>query len=115
MKLAIASVLLSSAAAFAPSTTNNGATSLQMVNELELGVTEPLGVYDPLGWLSTQPESFERRRAVERKHGRVAMAAVVGTIVHNNHIVYDGYLSPSENLKFSDVPTGMAGIATVPA
>ena len=80
-----------------------------------MGVTEPLGVYDPLGWLETQPESFERRRAVERKHGRVAMAAIVGVIVHNNHIVYDGFLSPSENLKFSDVPTGMAGIATVPA
>eukprot|EP00494_Astrolonche_serrata_P016017 UN16180 len=35
------------------------------------------------------------------------MAAVVGTIVHNNHIVFDGYLSPSNNLKFSDVPTGI--------
>jgi len=114
MKLAIASVLFSSAAAFAPSTAKNGATSLQMVNELELGVTEPLGVYDPLGWLSTQPESFERRRAVERKHGRVAMAAVVGTIVHNNHIVFDGFLSPSANLKFSDVPTGIDGIRAIP-
>jgi len=114
MKLAIASVLFSSAAAFAPSTAKNGATSLQMVNELELGVTEPLGVYVPLGWLSTQPESFERRRAVERKHGRVAMAAVVGTIVHNNHIVFDGFLSPSANLKFSDVPTGIDGIRAIP-
>jgi len=114
MKLAIASLLFSSAAAFAPSTAKNGATSLNMVNELELGVTEPLGVYDPLGWLSTQPESFERRRAVERKHGRVAMAAVVGTIVHNNHIVFDGYLSPSNNLKFSDVPTGIGGISAIP-
>ena len=84
------------------------------VNELELGVTEPLGVYDPLGWLETQPESFERRRAVERKHGRIAMAAVVGCIVHNNHIVFDGYLSPSSDLKFSDIPTGMGGIAAIP-
>merc|ERR1711982_185080 len=84
------------------------------VNELELGVTEPLGVYDPLGWLETQPESFERRRAVERKHGRVAMAAVVGNIVHNNHIVFDGYISPSNNLKFSDIPTGIFGITKVP-
>merc|ERR1711862_806982 len=114
MKLAIASVLLSSAAAFAPSTTNKGATSLQMVNELELGVTEPLGVFDPLGWLETQLESFERRRAVERKHGRVCMAAVVGNIVHNNHIVFDGYISPSNNLKFSDIPTGIGGIFAVP-
>lgn len=43
-------------------------------------------VFDPLGWLETQPESFERRRAIERKNGRVAMAAVVGCIYHNNHL-----------------------------
>ena len=56
----------------------------------ELCVTETLGVFDPLGWLETEPEAFERRRAVERKHGRVAMAAVIGTIFHNNHIVFIG-------------------------
>mmetsp|Transcript_48021 Transcript_48021/g.54437 ORF Transcript_48021/g.54437 Transcript_48021/m.54437 type:complete len:209 (-) Transcript_48021:247-873(-) len=114
MKLAIATLLVGSTAAFAPAQQIQSSSSLQ-VSELELGVTEPLGVYDPLGWLETQPESFERRRAVERKHGRVAMAAVVGVIVHNNHIVFDGFLSPSENLKFSDVPTGMAGLTTIPA
>merc|ERR1712119_207315 len=109
--MGIASLLLGSAAAFTPSSTPRVSTNLNMVNELELGVTEPLGVFDPLGWLTTEPEAFERRRAVERKHGRIAMAAVVGTIVHNNHIVFDGYLSPSQDLKFADVPTGMAGIA----
>merc|ERR1712129_638988 len=83
---------------FPPSSTPRVSSSLNMVNELELGVTEPLGVFDPLGWLTTQPESFERRRAVERKHGRIAMAAVVGNIVHNNHIVFDGYISPSNDL-----------------
>mmetsp|Transcript_21680 Transcript_21680/g.24976 ORF Transcript_21680/g.24976 Transcript_21680/m.24976 type:complete len:209 (+) Transcript_21680:83-709(+) len=114
MKLAIATLLVGSTAAFAPAQQIQSSSSLQ-VSELELGVTEPLGVYDPLGWLETQPESFERRRAVERKHGRVAMAAVVGVIVHNNHIVFDGYLSPSQDLKFADVPTGMAGIAAVPS
>jgi light-harvesting complex I chlorophyll a/b binding protein 1 len=113
MKLAIATLLAGSAAAFAPAQTAKTSTSLA-VSELELGVTEPLGVYDPLGWIETQPESFERRRAVERKHGRVAMAAVVGVIVHNNHIVFDGYLSPSNNLKFSDVPTGTDGIRAIP-
>merc|ERR1711920_987453 len=105
--------LAGSAAAFAPSATKSVSTSLA-VSELELGVTEPLGVFDPLGWLETEPEAFERRRAVERKHGRVAMAAVVGVIVHNNHIVFDGYLSPSANLKFSDVPTGIDGIRAIP-
>merc|ERR1719499_369696 len=114
MKFAIAALLLASAAAFAPVNTDKASTALK-VSELELGVTEPLGVYDPLGWLETQPESFERRRAVERKHGRVAMAAVIGTIVHNNHIVFDGYISPSQNLKFSDIPTGINGIFSVPA
>ena len=114
MKLAVAALLVASAAAFAPAQSGRTSTSVN-VNELELGVTEPLGVYDPLGWLDSEPEAFERRRAVERKHGRVAMAAVVGTIVHNNHIVFDGYLSPSANLKFSDVPTGVQGFFTIPA
>merc|ERR1712154_429142 len=102
------------AAAFAPAPASKASSSLA-VSEVELGVTEPLGVYDPLGWLETEPEAFERRRAVERKHGRIAMAAVVGTIVHNNHIVFDGYISPSNDLKFADIPTGMAGIAAVPS
>jgi len=113
MKLALIASLAASVAAFAPSRSVSKSTSLN-VNELELGVTEPLGVFDPLGWLESEPEAFERRRAVERKHGRVAMAAVLGNIVHNNHIVFDGYLSPSSNLKFSDVPTGVKGFFTIP-
>mmetsp|Transcript_17470 Transcript_17470/g.25486 ORF Transcript_17470/g.25486 Transcript_17470/m.25486 type:complete len:208 (-) Transcript_17470:156-779(-) len=113
MKLFVAALLVASAAAFAPAPASKATTSLQ-VSEIELGVTEPLGVYDPLGWLESEPEAFERRRAVERKHGRVAMAAVVGVIVHNNHITFDGYLSPSANLKFSDIPTGVDGIRAIP-
>ena len=85
-----------------------------MVDELALGATEPLGVFDPLGWMETEPESYERRRAVERKHGRIAMAAIVGNIVHNNHIVFDGYISPSNGMKFSDVPTGIDGLFSIP-
>jgi light-harvesting complex I chlorophyll a/b binding protein 1 len=114
MKLALATLLAGYAAAFTPSANTKAPSALNMVNELELGVTEPLGVFDPLEWIETQPEAFERRRAVERKHGRIAMAAVVGTIVHNNHIVFDGYISPSNNLKFSDIPTGINGLLTVP-
>ena len=114
MKLAVAALLVGSAAAFAPASVSKASSALK-VSELELGVTEPLGVFDPLGWLETEPEAFERRRAVERKHGRVAMAAVVGTIVHNNHIVFDGYISPSNDLKFSDIPTGISGLFSVPA
>merc|ERR1719326_1852555 len=64
--------------------------------------------------MTTEPESFERRRAVERKHGRIAMVASIGIIVHNNHIVFDGYISPSNDLKFSDVPTGFSGLFSIP-
>jgi len=113
MKLAISTLLIASAAAFAPSTQQRASTTLN-VNELDLGRTEPLGVYDPLGWMTTEPESFERRRAVERKHGRIAMMATVGIIVHNNHMVFDGYISPSNDLKFSDIPTGINGLFAIP-
>lgn len=113
MKLAITAICIGAASAFAPNQSGKVTTSLQ-ASEVELGVTAPLGVYDPLGWLSSDPESFERRRAVERKHGRIAMAAVVGNIVHNNHIVFDGYISPSNDLKFSDIPTGIEGYKAIP-
>mmetsp|Transcript_23574 Transcript_23574/g.34785 ORF Transcript_23574/g.34785 Transcript_23574/m.34785 type:complete len:203 (+) Transcript_23574:69-677(+) len=114
MKLAVAALLVASAAAFAPAQSGRSATSVN-VNELELGVTEPLGVFDPLGWLDSEPEAFERRRAVERKHGRIAMMAMLGTFVHNNNWVFDGYISPSQGIKFSDIDTGIGGLFQVPA
>ena len=113
MKSFIVALLISSISAFAPPTANRASTALK-VNEIDLGVTKPLGLFDPLGLIENEPEKFERRRAVERKHGRIAMAAVVGNIVHNNHIVFDGYLSPSQNIKFADIPTGVYGLLSVP-
>mmetsp|Transcript_13609 Transcript_13609/g.19605 ORF Transcript_13609/g.19605 Transcript_13609/m.19605 type:complete len:176 (+) Transcript_13609:222-749(+) len=85
-----------------------------MVNELEIGVTAPLGVFDPFNQLALFPEKFERRRAVERKHGRIAMVAVVGMLVHNAGIEIPGYLSPSLGVKFSDIPDGFAGLFSIP-
>lgn len=35
-------------------------------------------------------------------------------VVHNNDIEFDGYLSPSQNLKFSDIPNGVDGIRAIP-
>ena len=110
MKFTILATLIGSAAAFAPAAVAPASsTAMKMVNELELGVTEPLGVFDPLGWLDSEPESFERRRAVERKHGRICMMALVGQVVHANGIVFDGYLSKSSGLKFSDIDTSCVG------
>mmetsp|Transcript_86036 Transcript_86036/g.174642 ORF Transcript_86036/g.174642 Transcript_86036/m.174642 type:complete len:211 (-) Transcript_86036:142-774(-) len=117
MKLLIVSTLAASAVAFAPSQQSRASTAINgdARSPDGLGVDPgPLDLFDPLG-LAEDTDSFARRRAVEIKHGRIAMAAVVGVIVHNNHIVFDGYLSPSQDLKFSDVPTGMAGIAAVPS
>ena len=109
MKLAILAATVASAVAFAPAQSGKVSTSLN-VNELELGVTEPLGVYDPLGWLDTQPESFERRRAVERKHGRVAMLAVIGFLVgeavEGSSFLFDAQISGPAITHFLQVPDG---------
>lgn len=89
-----------------------------------IGVTAPLGLYDPLGWLNPAKDpasnfatfhaNFERRRAVERKHGRVAMVAVVGMLFHNAGIEFPGYLSKELGIRFSDIPDGMNGLFSVP-
>ena len=109
MKYAFAAALLATASAFNAPVAPSASTSMKMVDELELGVTEPLGVFDPLGWLDSEPESFERRRAVERKHGRICMIALVGQVVHAQGIVFDGYISKSSGLKFSDIDASCVG------
>merc|ERR1719362_917290 len=85
------------------------------VDETVIGVQAPAGFWDPLGLSTTQPEGFERRRAVERKHGRIAMVAITGLVIHNADIEFPGYLSLSQQLKFSDVPNGGQGIFSIPA
>jgi len=114
MKAFTLPLLISTVAAFAPPQGSRISSALNDVNEMDLGVTKPLGLFDPLNLIEKEPEKFERRRAVERKHGRIAMVAVLGNIVHNNHIVFDGYLSPTQNIKFSDIPTGLYGLFSIP-
>merc|ERR1719350_1748700 len=114
MKLAVFATMLGAASAFAPITTRTTqSTSLNMVNEMEIGAVAPLGYFDPLGYI-TDEETFTRYRAVERKHGRIAMMAMLGTFVHNNKWTFDGYLSPSQNLKFSDIDEGIGGLFQIP-
>ncbi|CAJ1351604.1 unnamed protein product, partial [Effrenium voratum] len=79
-----------------------------------LGVQAPVGYWDPLGLnKNADTATFNRRRAVEIKHGRVAMYATMGYIVPE-YYKFPGYLSPSLGLKFSDVPSGLAAISKVP-
>merc|ERR1712190_605604 len=81
----------------------------------ELGVQEPVGFWDPLGFTSDGDEAaFKRRRSVELKHGRVCMAATIGYIVPY-YYKFPGFLSPSEGVKFADVPNGLAALSKVPA
>merc|ERR1719162_796807 len=115
MKLAILATMLGSAAAFAPAPTSMPVSALQ-ASELDsgIGAIAPLGYFDPLGYI-TDEKTFDRYRAVERKHGRIAMVAMLGTFVHNNGIVFDGYISPSQGIKFSDIDSGIGGLFQVPA
>eukprot|EP00815_Leptocylindrus_aporus_P008164 CAMPEP_0116066614 /NCGR_PEP_ID=MMETSP0322-20121206/10489_1 /TAXON_ID=163516 /ORGANISM="Leptocylindrus danicus var. apora, Strain B651" /LENGTH=188 /DNA_ID=CAMNT_0003553205 /DNA_START=50 /DNA_END=613 /DNA_ORIENTATION=+ len=119
MKLAIISTLAASTAAFAPSSSvlSKSALSVKPANK-EVGVLPPIGFFDPLDLINNGPygspeENFKHYRGVEVKHGRIAMAATLGTIVQET-TQYQGFLSPSEGLKFSDVPNGLAALDVVP-
>eukprot|EP00408_Alexandrium_pacificum_P020408 CAMPEP_0171192362 /NCGR_PEP_ID=MMETSP0790-20130122/19832_1 /TAXON_ID=2925 /ORGANISM="Alexandrium catenella, Strain OF101" /LENGTH=307 /DNA_ID=CAMNT_0011657521 /DNA_START=60 /DNA_END=983 /DNA_ORIENTATION=- len=81
---------------------------------VELGAQAPVRFWDPLGFCDDGDEAaFRRRRAVELKHGRVAMLATIGFIVPE-YFRWPGYLSPSEEIKFEDVPNGLGAISKVP-
>ena len=88
--------------------------------EGEIGVTPPLGVYDPLNLLA-EPVTYPRRDynryvELEIKHGRIAMLATLGVITTEAGFRWPGYLSKSLDLKFSDVPGGaLDSYAAVPA
>jgi len=83
--------------------------------ENELGVQAPYGFWDPLDLAADgNKETFLRRRAVEIKHGRVSMYACIGYIVPESIGKFPGYLSPSQGIKFSDVPNGLGALSKVP-
>jgi len=80
------------------------ATSPQMFSEGDIGVLPPLGVYDPLGLIETR--DMRRYEIMEIKHGRAAMLGFVHVILIEAGARFPGYLSPSQGLKFSDMPAG---------
>merc|ERR1712113_983304 len=84
--------------------------------EDELGVQPPVGFWDPLEFTKDgNEELFKRRRSVEIKHGRVSMLATMGYMTPEITGKFPGYLSPSAELKFQDIPNGLAAISKVPA
>lgn len=82
----------------------------------EIGVIDPLLFWDPIGFCDgCSKEEFDRRRAVELKHGRVCMFATIGMVAPDLFGKWGGELSPSAGLKFADIPSGIAAVGKVPA
>lgn len=71
----------------------------------QIGVTAPLGFFDPAGFCKRGDENgFRNLRSAEIKHGRVAMMAAVGAVVQH-YVKLPG---------FGSVPSGLAASITVP-
>jgi hypothetical protein len=109
MKTAVLATLISAAAAFAPAKQAAQTTSLSAF-ESELGAQEPLGFYDPLGFLvDADQERFDRLRYVELKHGRIAMLAFLGQITTRAGLHLPGSVDLEGN-SFDSFPDGAAAL-----
>merc|ERR1719217_1459829 len=89
--------------------------SMTAIREGDIGTTKPLGVWDPLGLMTSMPDKYRRWQEMEIKHGRFSMAACAHVILTMAGIRWPGYLSFAEDIKFSDVPGGtIASWAALP-
>merc|ERR1719511_412582 len=94
--------------------TDAGAATAVRAFENEIGVQAPAGFWDPLDFCKDgDAEAFKRRRCVEIKHGRISMYACIGYIAPE-YFRFPGELSPSQELKFAEVPNGLAAFSKVP-
>lgn len=72
----------------------------------QLGVTEPLGYFDPLNFCPPgDQDNFRQLRAAEIKHGRVAMMASLGAVVQH-FVTFPG---------FEDAPRGIQAVTGDPS
>jgi len=87
--------------------------AVSMFAEGDVGVTAPLGVWDPLGLI--EKRDMRRYEIMEIKHGRAAMLGFVHVILIHAGVRFPGYLSPTQELKFADMPIGcFASLEAVP-
>ncbi|CAE7254339.1 FCPF [Symbiodinium sp. CCMP2592] len=77
----------------------------------QLGVTEPLGFWDPLGISPKDEQTFYEYRVCEIKHGRVAMMACIGAI--GQHYLRFGWFS--KTTWGEPMPSGFAAVFSNPA
>jgi len=111
----VALALLESVSAFqAPALkASTRAVAASMFSEGDIGVLPPLGVYDPLGLISTK--DMKRYEVMEVKHGRAAMMGFLHVILIQAGARFPGYISTSAGLKFADIPSGcFASLEAVP-
>ena len=101
----VALALLDGVAAFqAPAARSPTKVSkVSMFKEGDIGVTPPLGVWDPLGLISKR--DMRRYEIMEIKHGRAAMLGFIHTVLIEAGARWPGYISPS-----SGAPPPMLGI-----
>jgi len=108
--------LLDSAQAFqvgAAARTVSRTASPVMFKPGDIGVTPPLGVYDPLGLIETK--DMRRFEIMEIKHGRAAMFGFLHIVLIHAGVRFPGYLSIEQDIKFADMPVGcFASLEAVP-
>ena len=111
MKLILAT-LLTSAAAFAPSSNiAQSSTALSASLEGLPGALAPVGVFDPLNLAEKATDAtLARYREAELAHGRVAMLAVIGFLVgekvEGSSFLFDAQISGPAITHITQVPDG---------
>mmetsp|Transcript_6312 Transcript_6312/g.8214 ORF Transcript_6312/g.8214 Transcript_6312/m.8214 type:complete len:214 (+) Transcript_6312:133-774(+) len=112
--LSFSGLLLSVANAFVTPESPKLRTTLQAFED-EIGVTAPLGFFDPIGLLKdADQERFNRLRYVELKHGRISMLAVLGHIVTASGTRLPGDIDLS-GTSFDSIPAGLAAFSKLPS
>ncbi|KAL7545959.1 hypothetical protein ACHAWF_009316 [Thalassiosira exigua] len=112
MKLAIASLLAGSAAAFAPVPAARSSSALGAFTADELpGALSPMGFFDPLGFATDADEAtLKKYREAEVTHGRVAMLAVIGFLVgeavEGSTPLFDAQITGPAISHFPQIPVG---------
>eukprot|EP00931_Biecheleriopsis_adriatica_P080124 TRINITY_DN5347_c0_g1_i1.p1 TRINITY_DN5347_c0_g1~~TRINITY_DN5347_c0_g1_i1.p1 ORF type:complete len:413 (-),score=115.22 TRINITY_DN5347_c0_g1_i1:136-1287(-) len=97
--------LLSMEGNWQQNTSGAGIVSGEFNPAFAIGVTEPLGYFDPAGFCKVgNEEGFRQYRTAEIKHGRVAMMAAVGAVVQH-YVKLPG---------FEKVPAGLAAVNDAP-
>jgi len=83
---------------------NDTSSNTQNCSPLKLAGKGPYG--------STE-QNFAHYRGIEVKHGRIAMAVTVGMLVQETSR-FNTFVSPSANLKFTDIPNGLGSLKAFP-